>query len=79
MRPGNQLKNRSALQTVGWIATMLLLLVWSAPGQEKQPKAQDPAQEVAKTFQVVKEVWATPFKAQGETRTCWAWCAKRWL
>jgi bleomycin hydrolase len=61
-------------RVLGLVALMLFPLTHAALGQEKQPKT-----EGAKIFQVVKEVWATPFKPQGNTGTCWCFSTTSFL
>lgn len=64
---------------VGLVFLILFPLVYAAPGQEKRPKTQGAETEDAKIFQVVKEVWATPFKPQDYTGTCWSFSTTSFL
>ena len=58
-------------------AAILILSSGLAAGQETPPNAEPvPA---AKAFRVEKEVWATPFKSQGETGTCWCFSTTSFL
>lgn len=56
----------------------LCLIPWLTVGQDKASKAIEPA-PAAKTFRVEKEVWATPFKSQGNTGTCWCFSTTSFL
>jgi len=61
---------------LGLAVVMPVVAAQRAAGQAPPPK---PEPETAKSFHVVKEVWATPFKPQGETGTCWSFSTTSFL
>jgi bleomycin hydrolase len=46
-----------------------------------QPSAADQAdnETTSKNFKIIKEVWRSPFKSQGETGTCWSFSTTSFL
>jgi bleomycin hydrolase len=64
--------------------TLGLLFVLAVPfalaAQSDKPDMPVPEkQHTAKTFQVIREVWATPFKPQSESGTCWCFSTTSFL
>jgi bleomycin hydrolase len=60
--------------------TWLLFLIISIPLiAQVDIKNQTEEELNTKKFNVIKEVWARPFKSQGETRTCWCFATTSFL
>lgn len=59
------------------ISFMLVVLIIAAAGTAAADKKEGDA--TAKQFKIIKEVWRTPFKSQGETGTCWSFSTTSFL
>jgi bleomycin hydrolase len=69
------MNRRSVPIAAGWTLLVLALFVPVAPAQEM--KSAETA--APRKFTTVREVWATPFKSQGETGTCWSFSTTSFL